>query len=263
MQLYHCLLTLHDNVFFATREMGILYETEKYLHNWALSFAFFKDAYLPTCYQSYGQSAQTPTYLESNVEGSLLPLNQAGIYVFPAQPLRWHYQINTFKAAQVSYYGQSKQFGAKGANRNYPINYGRAKELGIGSQYRTYIAIADKPNFKIPRWIRLGKWSAKVEVRATAIPSSLVRSRSGEYICQHPLNPIDLSPNTQLLLYNRIVMPPVSLIAQSQLRGDYWQVSGDEWQTWKQQNSQESQLPNTICLPQSVEYGASYVAAVS
>lgn len=41
MALYHCLLTLHDNVFFATREMGILYETEKYLHNWALSFALF------------------------------------------------------------------------------------------------------------------------------------------------------------------------------------------------------------------------------
>ena len=41
MVLYHCHLTLHDNVFFASREMGILYETEKYLHNWALSYALF------------------------------------------------------------------------------------------------------------------------------------------------------------------------------------------------------------------------------
>lgn len=262
MKLYHCLLTLHDNVFFATREMGILYETEKYLHNWALSYALFQNTHIGIPYRLQGNAAQTPTYLASSSEKSLVPLNRAGIYVFPAQPLRWEYQVNTFKAAQVAYYGQSKQFGAKGANRNYPINYGRAKELAVGSQYRTYIAVQDDGKIDIPRWIRLGKWAAKVRVDPIAIPPSFLQSRSGDYICQHPLNPIDLSADTQLLLYNRIVMPPVSLIAQAQLHGAYWQVSGDEWQAWKQSLS-ETQLPDTICLPQAVSYGASYVAAVS
>jgi CRISPR-associated protein Csc1 len=258
MTLYHCTLTLHDNVFFATREMGILYETEKYLHNWAISYALFNVNYIPLPYRLHGQSAQKPGYLEAQSEQNLLYLNQAGIYVFPAQPLRWSYQINTFKAAQVAYYGKSKQFGGKGAERNYPINYGRAKELAVGSQYRTYILAPDGLN--IPRWLRLGKWAAKARVDVVPIPEAALSPKSGEYLCHHPLNPIDLSPDTSLILYNRIVMPPVSLVSQAQLRGDYWQSGGEAWQSLK---LEFPQLPEWICLPRGASYGASYVATAS
>jgi CRISPR-associated protein Csc1 len=258
MTLYHCTLTLHDNVFFATREMGILYETEKYLHNWALSYALFKVDYIPQPYRLQGEAAQKPAYLDDNSEQNLLCLNQAKIYVFPAQPLHWSYQVNTFKAAQVAYYGKSKQFGEPGADRNYPINYGRAKELAVGSQYRTYIIAPE--NLKIPRWIRLGKWAAKVQVEVIPIPESVLSTKSGEYICQHPLNPIDLPTTTKLLLYNRIVMPPVSLVSQAQLRGEFWQSKDQEWKSFK---SQFPKLPESICLLRGAFYGASYVARVS
>lgn len=77
MALYHCTLTLHDNVFFATREMGILYETEKYLHNWGLSFALFSIHYIPQPYRLQGELAQKPTYL---VERSLT--------------YQWHYRCS-------------------------------------------------------------------------------------------------------------------------------------------------------------------------
>lgn len=246
MSLYYCTLTLHDNVFFATREMGILYETEKYLHNWALSFALFETEYIPKPYRLQGAIAQKPGYLDASREQNLLHLNQAGIYVFPAQPLTWSYQVNTFKAAQVNYYGVSKQFGDKGANRNYPINYGRAKELAVGSKYRTFIIAPEK--VKIPHWIRLGKWSAKIRVEAKLIPESLIKSNSGQYTCVHPLNPLDLPSSTRLLLYNRIVMPPVSLVSQAQLTGEYLEIS----------KSQESpELPDKTFLPVGVSYGAS------
>ncbi|WP_236141233.1 type I-D CRISPR-associated protein Cas5/Csc1 [Nostoc sp. CMAA1605] len=234
MIIYECKLTLHDNVFFATREMGILYETEKYLHNWALSFAFFEAEYIPKPYRLKGAIAQKPSYLDASQEQNLLHLNQAGIYVFPALPVVWSYQVNTFKAAQVAYYGKSVQFGGDGAKRNYPINYGRAKELAVGSRYKTYIiASAD---VIIPHWVRLGKWSAKVQVETTKITEW--KERSGQYISKHPLNPLDLPPSSRLLLYNRIVMPPVSLVSQAQLTGDYWE------------------LPDKTCLPAGVSYGA-------
>jgi CRISPR-associated protein Csc1 len=139
VHIYRCTLTLHDNVFFASREMGLLYETEKYLHNWALSYAFFSGIHIPSPYRLHGNNTQTPAYLDSKREQNLLHLNDLGIYVLPAKPLHWSYQINTFKAAQTTYYGKSKQFGEKGANRNYPINYGRAKELAVGSEYCLYI----------------------------------------------------------------------------------------------------------------------------
>ncbi|MDZ8054076.1 MAG: type I-D CRISPR-associated protein Cas5/Csc1 [Aulosira sp. ZfuVER01] len=263
MALYHCTLTLHDNVFFATREMGILYETEKYLHNWGLSFALFAIHYIPQPYRLQGELAQKPTYLDARAEQNLLHLNQAGIYVFPAQPINWSYQINTFKAAQVAYYGKSKQFGDKGADKNYPINYGRAKELAVGSLYRTYIIAPE--NLKIPRWIRLGKWAAKIRVEAVKIPDRIMQTKSGDYICLHPLNPLDLPRDTQLLLYNRIVMPPVSLVSQAQLHGEHLVTKKDEWQDFKLTLTPEQyqQLPAEISLPKVAFYGAGNVVATA
>ncbi len=251
MQLYQCTLTLHDNVFFATREMGTLFETEKYLHNWALSYALFEGQYINRPYRLKGESAQKPSYLDRNHEQSLHSLNQAGLYVFPALPLQWSYQVNTFKAAQVNYYGKSKQFGDKGADRNYPINFGRAKELAVGSTYRTYILAQDTaalPDWMQGQdqrrtWIRLGKWAAKIQVLAE--PITKLQPGSGIFTCRHPLNPLDLAPSIQLILYNRIVMPPVSLVSQSQLEGEYWR------------------LPDDTCLPVGCYYGARSVANVS
>ncbi|MEA5472500.1 type I-D CRISPR-associated protein Cas5/Csc1 [Spirulina sp. 06S082] len=241
MIIYCCTLTLHDNVFFATREMGLLYETEKYLHNWALSYALFSVTHIPLPYRLQGVFAQKPAYLDRDREQNLLTLNNAGIYVFPAKPLHWSYQVNTFKAAQTTYYGRSKQFGGKGAELNYPINYGRAKELAVGSEYRTYI-IATKPIEPFPRWIRLGKWAAKIEMEVK--PVEEMEARSGLYLCQHPLNPLDLPSSSQLRLYNRIVMPPVSLVSEAQLEGDYWELEGAN-------------------LPRGMAYGAGEVAHVS
>jgi CRISPR-associated protein Csc1 len=221
-KIYRCKLTLHDNVFFASREMGILYETEKYFHNWALSYAFFKGTIIPHPYGLVGQNAQTPAYLDRDREQNLLQLNDSGIYVFPAQPVHWSYQINTFKAAQSAYYGRSVQFGGKGATKNYPINYGRAKELAVGSEFLTYIV--SQEDLDLPVWIRLGKWSSKIRVEVEAIAPDEIKTESGVYVCNHPLNPLDCPVNQQILLYNRIVMPPSSLFSQSQLQGDYWKI---------------------------------------
>lgn len=259
MVFYLCNLTLHDNVFFASREMGTLYETEKYLHNWALSFAFFEATQIPKPYALQGESAQRPGYLEVDNEQNLLHLNEAGIYVFPALPIQWSYQITTFKSSQAAYHDKPKRMGGRGANRNYPMNYGRSKELAVGSKYRTYI-LAPK-TVQIPRWIRLGKWAAKIQVDVKSIPSAGIKQRTGEYICEHPLNPIDLSNSTQLLLYDRIIMPPVSLLSQAQLLGDYWEISNLTEETQSTKWSNLKGLPNRVCLPRGVAYGASHTVA--
>jgi len=255
MVLYYCRLKLHDNVFFATREMGILYETEKYLHNWALTYAIFAGSYLPHPYHSF--PAQQPGYLDPKNEQNLFFLNPKKIYVFPALPLRCFYQVNTFKAAQTTYYGKSKQFGEKGANRNYPINYGRAKELAVGSEYSTYLFAPEK--LYIPQWIRLGKWMAKVHLTKYPIPKTAMQAKTGAYACPHPLNPLDLPSQQQIMLYNRIVMPPVSLITQSQLVGEHWELSGEDWDSFR---GNLPELPKKVCLPRGIIYGAGVAADV-
>ena len=148
--------------------MGFLYETEKYLYNWGFSFALLPIYYIPQPYRIQGEKAQKPRYLHTSYERNLLHLNKFGICVFPAQPITWSYRINTFKAAQVSYYGKLKQFGDKGASNNYQINYGRAEELAVDSQYRTYIIAP--ASIKIPQCIRLVKWAGKVKVELIGIP---------------------------------------------------------------------------------------------
>src|SRR5450759_2023243 len=80
-----CHLHLHDFLFYASREMGRLYETEKYLHNYGLTYA------LGLAKSPYANLAQVPHYQED-----LNGLNEQGVYVTPAHPLRY-----TF--ASVSY----------------------------------------------------------------------------------------------------------------------------------------------------------------
>src|SRR5690242_8223247 len=119
MYLLRCQLTLHDTLFFATREIGTLYETERYIHNYAISYALFGDSLIrrPFFCDSY-----RPTYAED-----LQILNNAALYVTPAQPLTWEYILVTWKFEQGNYYSRSEKFGE--SKRNYPANIGRAKEL--------------------------------------------------------------------------------------------------------------------------------------
>lgn len=248
MKLYFCRLTLHDNVFFATREIGELFETGSYLHNWALSYAFFSDELILSPYSSYGKNAQTPVYLENVNERSLQSLNKAGIYLFPGKPVVWSYQINTFKAAQTAYYGKPEKFGDGNASKNYPANIGRAKELAVGSVYHSFLLV--KEGVKLPSflerssehtWIRLGKWASKIKVEIKEL--SNFRKRNGRFICYHPVNPIDLAPTINVFLYDRVVMCPCSLLSVAEMEGEYWEISTNSF------------LPHPVVLPCHVGYG--------
>jgi CRISPR-associated protein Csc1 len=92
MYLYSCRLTFHENLFYATREMGRLYETGRYLHNYALTYALG----LATAPYFHGQ--QIPSYA-----AELTPLNEQGIYVTPARGVNVRYELNTFKYADNAY----------------------------------------------------------------------------------------------------------------------------------------------------------------
>jgi hypothetical protein len=53
-----CRLVLHDYLYYASREMGRLYETEKYLHNYGLTYA------LGLARAPFSNLVQTPRYRE-------------------------------------------------------------------------------------------------------------------------------------------------------------------------------------------------------
>lgn len=206
-----CRLTLHDGLYFATREIGLLFETERYIHNYALSYALFNDSLIRLPFYT---PAQRPTYAED-----LALLNQAGVYVTPARPVLVDYQLVTYKIAQVTYHQRAERFGAP----NYPRNIGRVKELAPGSTLEFFV-LGEGSDLRLPRWIRLGKWMSKAEVEVRG--EARLPIHTGDYICRHPLNPLDLGPN-RLGVFNIISMPPVSLIESAHLSGQHISIGAN------------------------------------
>ena len=216
--LYRCTLELHDSLYFATREIGRLYETEPVLHNYALSYALGlvdSDRHSTTVSEEHSYRyfcpEQVPEY-----EEHLTPLNQQGIYVTPARAVRHAAVLNTWKYANNNYHVEMEK-----TQKNIP-SFGRAKEIAPESQFECFI-LSERP-LTLPKWIRLGKWMSKAEVSSVEMPK--LESGDGEFTISAPLNPLDVMFSHQVLSYDTVNMPPVSLIRNVRLRGHYYESEG-------------------------------------
>src|SRR6266516_5281202 len=163
-----CHLHLHDYLFYASREMGRLYETEKYLHNYGLTYA------LGLAKAPYTNLTQIPRYPED-----LNKVNEQGVYVTPAHPLHYSFAFSTFKMANVNYYNCTPQISAN------QVVFGRAKELAPESTFEFFVLSTGA--VVLPHWIRLGKWMAKARVEIQGRGEAC--SKQGEYDADGALNP--------------------------------------------------------------------------
>src|SRR5438067_1892706 len=211
-----CHLHLHDYLFYASREMGRLYETEKYLHNYGLTYA------LGLAKSPYANLAQTPRYAED-----LNVVNEQGVYVTPAHPLRYTFSFNTFKMANVNYYNFTPQISTN------QIVFGRAKELAPESTFEFFVVSTTQ--VRLPRWIRLGKWMAKARVDVLA--QEVAQAHRGTQRMSGVLNPLDLIQTPENC--NIVAMAPASLITHVSLTGDYYHCQS---------------AATTICLPAGMRY---------
>jgi CRISPR-associated protein Csc1 len=202
MIISRCLLVLHDFTYYATREMGRLYETGKYLHNYGLTFA------LGLAKATYFNGSQVPRY-----EAHLAPLNKAGIYVTPARPVAHDFLFHTFKMATVPYYSFTPQTTVN------KVLYGRAKELAPESIFEFFVISSEQPN--LPHWVRLGKWMSKARVEIVGAAEAKEKS-SKPFASTCVLNPLDVSG--QLRAFDIISMPPVSLVVNARIEGEYYEL---------------------------------------
>jgi CRISPR-associated protein Csc1 len=200
-----CHLTLHDYLFYASREMGRLYETEKYLHNYGLTYA------LGLAASPYSNLAQVPRYQE-DLDG----MNKQGVYVTPAYPLRYTFSFSTFKMANVNYYNFTPQISSN------QVVFGRSKELAPESTFEFFVQGGKE--IALPRWIRLGKWMAKARVDIKA--QGVAQTRQGSFRADGALNPLDLSLLPESC--NIVAMAPASLITNVFSTGSYYEFDYDE-----------------------------------
>jgi CRISPR-associated protein Csc1 len=228
--IYQCELELHDSLYFATREIGRLYETEPIIHNYALCYALGlvdSQIYATTVAEEdsyrYFCQEQVPKY-----EQHLTPLNQQGIYVTPARAINHSAVLSTWKYANNKYHVEMEK-----TQKNIP-SFGRTKEIAPESEFEFFI-ISDK-QLKLPTWIRLGKWMSKAKLEVRELPKHKIFE--GVFTCKHPLNPLDIMFTNQVISYDVVNMPPVSLIRNVHMRGRYYQFQGN----------------TDIILPTQIEY---------
>ncbi|MEO1427963.1 MAG: type I-D CRISPR-associated protein Cas5/Csc1 [Cyanobacteria bacterium J06632_19] len=219
--IYCCQLELHDSVYFATREIGRLYETEPVIHNYALCYALGlvdSEIHATTVSEEHSYRyfcpEQVPKY-----EEHLTPLNQQGIYVTPAHSIQHTSVLNTWKYANNNYHVEMQK-----TQKNIP-SFGRAKEIAPESQFEFFIISQNDIELKgkLPKWIRLGKWMSKAELEIQQVAK--LESKTGDFTFPYPLNPLDVMFTHQVVSYDVVNMPPVSLIQNVTIReGKFYQI---------------------------------------
>lgn len=210
MRLYLCRLTFHENLFFATREVGRLYETGRFLHNYALTYA------LGLAQSTYFHAQQIPTYQEE-----LEPLNERSIYVTPARGVKISYDLVTFKYADNAY-----RVKMAPGSRNTP-SFGRAKEIAVGSVFE--FGVLSQSPLVLPTWIRMGLWQSKARLNIFA-EVDLAPKPLGEQQASFPLNPLD-TPG-EFRLFDLISMPPSSLLEHPVLESEWLHGNVDNQEWW-------------------------------
>jgi len=218
--IYHCILELHDSLYFATREIGRLYETEPVLHNYALSYVLglidnpqYNTVVSEEHAYRYFCSEQVPKY-----EEHLTPLNQQGIYVTPARAVSHTAVLNTWKYADNRYHVEMEP-----TSKNIP-SFGRTKEIAPESQFEFFIV--SQNSLTLPKWVRIGKWASKAELKVKMLSNPKLHQAS-EFTYPYPLNPLDVMFTNQILSYDTINMPPVSLIRNVRMVGEFYTVENE------------------------------------
>lgn len=208
-----CRMTLHDNLYYASHEFGRFYETEKYLHNYGLTYALGLIQPAP----AYFSGSQEPRYQEE-----LQSDRVGGCYVTPAHPLWVDFAFVTFKMASVPYYSYTPK-----ENKN-KVLYGRAKEIAPGSTFEFFV-LAARP-VPLRRWIRLGKWMAKAEVKhewyTIGSQAAPIMEPTTPVPAACPLNPLDIAQR-KLATFDVVVMPPASLFTNSRVTGPCCRLSAN------------------------------------
>lgn len=236
MQILQCDLTLLENTFFASREVGNFYQTEPVIGNYALCYAL--------------GLAASPYYNAGAIHYAehLAALNTAGLYVTPAMLLgEPRFVIEQFNAQPDSYWfamgnnalivkpdGWDAEPGSKwylvnratgqrrGVGTSNRPQIGRIKILGIGNQARFYLCCQDETP-KLPRYIRLGKWMSKARLDVQTIPFQQIQDQ--QRTVTHLLNPVDLATTTLLHTFDLLNIHPVPLVRNALTSGEFYQLA--------------------------------------
>jgi CRISPR-associated protein Csc1 len=222
--IYHGRLTLMEHTYFASREVGILYESEPLIGNYALTYA------LGWCAAPYDWSGP-PRYQQD-----LTPLNARGWYVTPAtfQPGKLRYVFSQFNAQSDSYYFRFDQnaiavTAKKARAANFP-QAGKIRMLGAESVADLYVIVQSDALPPLPSYIRLGKFNSKARIEWTGLrlisPQPQQETREIALFVNAVDLPVEAIQNLRSFsVYN---LYPAPLLRQAQLQAAFWHADDGE-----------------------------------
>ncbi|NET90497.1 MAG: type I-D CRISPR-associated protein Cas5/Csc1 [Kamptonema sp. SIO1D9] len=216
-----------EPIFFASRELSDTYYTEGTIGNYALAYAL---GWARSPYRLTGKATGKPTYLED-----LTPLaNQS--YILPAWSTNnVSFRFERFNALSDAYWYSMTNNRVATAREDLtlvrtgkkpssfrPSNFpqtGRLRMIERNNRFQTIVF----GNFELPEYIRVGKFMSKVRVEITQ-EFPIRQLPEGDYHCNTYLSSADLPPNLQMLAFDVISIPPVSLLKNLRFRGTAWQI---------------------------------------
>lgn len=225
MYLYRADLTLMEHTYFASREVGTLYESEPLIGNYALTYA------MSFCAAPYNWSGP-PRYKQD-----LGPLNEEGIYVTPAtfHPGQLRYVFSQFNAQTDSYYFRFDQNAIstdpsrKARAMNFPQN-GKIRMLGLGSVATYYVLAGQDISSRLPAYIRLGKFHSKARLQWEQLSLVEQQPRESERSVDFFLNAVDLPPSlvAHLRAFSVYNINPAPLLSHCRLLAPFWQGKAND-----------------------------------
>ncbi len=220
IEIYHVGLTLMEHTYFASREVGIYFESEPLIGNYALAYA------LGLCAAPYNWSGP-PRYKED-----LGPLNNKGLYVTPGTfaPNGLRYALSQFNAQTDSYYFRFDQNAIgtvpekKARAANFPQS-GKIRMLGQGSRATFFLINQQEVELRPPSYIRLGKFNSKARLawEKLALKSAQPVERDAEPL-DFLINAADLPPEaaSHLRAFSIYNVNPAPLLSRCHLGGSFW-----------------------------------------
>jgi CRISPR-associated protein Csc1 len=175
---YRCTLELMDFLFFATTERGKTFETGAFVHNYALTYALAAAGAFSLLHSPpYGHDVQQPAY-----DRELMPLNNEGLYVTPAQPVRLMFRQTQFNTIREGY-----AFAGKARSIAYP-DWGFLRLISPSSRFEFFVLSADE--VQRCAYVRLGKFLSKARVLWERAKD--VQPRKGKFQFDGYLNWLDI-----------------------------------------------------------------------
>jgi len=221
VEIYRADLTLMEHTFFASREVGIYYETEPVIGNYALAYA------LGLCAAPYYWDGP-PRYKQD-----LGPLNSQGLYVTPGtlEPESLRYTLSQFNAQTDSYFFRFDQnaIGTDPAKKARAANFpqsGKIRMLGQSSRAFFFHIIEQGDTPRLPSYIRLGKFNSKARLvwEKLTLRSAEPVERDNQRL-EFLLNAADLPPEavSGLRSFSMYNLHPAPLLNHCHLSGNFWQ----------------------------------------